>query len=365
MVEILLTIPFVVGTMWLILNILCLPKMTASDESNITISVLVPMRNEEARVEKLIHMLEAVEYTHVEYLLYDDDSTDQTVEKTENLIRGNPNFKLLRGKSLPGEWQGKPHACQQLANEAQGELLLWIDADVTFAPQTLQALANQFDNKKVDALSGFPKFLNSSFLEALLTPLLHFFIHMHLPIKLANSQAMVAASAASGAFIAIRRSVYEAIGGHYAVKNKIVEDIALFREVKRAGYHAALYHIADEVSCTMYGNAKDTWYGFEKNCFKAFNESYLMAWGVISFYLLYYVLPLPLAIYAIFTGDPLLFLPLLCIMFQRLISDRVARQLNYTSLLMPLSAFIYCTLLIVTMWKKKQNIKTDWKGREV
>lgn len=365
MVELLIISPFVVGTLWLMFNILCLPKMTAAGKRTTAISVLVPMRNEEARVEKLIHMLEAVDYPHVEFLLYDDDSIDTTVEKVRTLIKGKPKFKLLRGTILPEGWHGKPYACQQLANAAQGEVLLWIDADVAFAPQTLHALATQFDKEKMDALSGFPKFQNSSFLEALLTPLLHFFIHMHLPIKMANKQKMLAASAASGAFIAIRRSVYEEIGGHFAVKEQVVEDIALFRAVKKAGYHAELLHIADLVRCTMYDNAKQTWKGFEKNCFKAFNESYIIAGAVSVFYLLYYVVPLPLAIYALFTDHALLLIPLLCITIQRLVSDFVARQLTGASLLMPLSALIYCVLLIMTMWKKTQNIKTDWKGREV
>lgn len=86
-----------------------------------------------------------------------------------------------------------------------------------------------FENPKIDALSGFPKFGSSSILEKCITPLLHFSMHFHLPIKWANEQKLIAATAASGAFIAIRKSVYEESSGHPLVQNEVVEDVVWFR----------------------------------------------------------------------------------------------------------------------------------------
>lgn len=365
MVSVVICSPFLFGLLWILYNVSQMNKMAGQSASELSISVLVPMRNESKNVATLIKHLKQTVYSSVEFILYDDDSTDDTVQKVEFLIANDSRFELIKGKTLPNQWKGKPHACYELSLVAKGDLLLWIDSDVLVKPKTLSALAATMQKDKLDALSGFPKFNNASFLEALLTPLLHFFIHMHLPIKLANTQRMIAATAASGAFIAIRRNAYDAIGGHQAVKNEVVEDVALFRAVKKAGFRANLVQIADDVSCSMYGNAKETWLGFEKNCFKAFNESYVMAIGVILFYSCYFVSTIPLAIYAVVTQSWVLLLPLVCVTLQRLISDLKAKQVNIYTLLMPLSALMYCLLLISTMYKKINHKKTLWKGREI
>lgn len=365
MVSVVICSPFLFGLLWILYNVTQLPKMAGQTTLNESVSVLIPMRNETKNVGSLIKNLKETSYSNIEFILYDDDSTDDTAQKAEFLIAHDRRFKLLKGKNLPNDWKGKPHACFELAKVAKGEILLWIDADVVIKPKTISALVATMEKNDLDALSGFPKFKTASFLEALLTPLLHFFIHMHLPIQLANSQKLIAATAASGAFIAIRRNAYEAIGGHQAVKNEVVEDVALFRAIKKAGFRANLVQIADDVSCSMYGNAKETWQGFEKNCFKAFNESYRMASIVIAFYCLYFVATIPLTIYAIFAQSWLLLIPIISVTLQRLISDIKAKQVNIYTLFMPLSAFMYCLLLLTTMVKKMNHKKTLWKGREI
>lgn len=365
MVTYLMLCPFLLGVVWIFWNSRQLPTLQDDELSMKWISVLIPLRNEQAQVKNLLSHLKASNYERVEYLLYDDDSTDQTAEIIKLEIEGDERFQLLRGKDLPKGWKGKPHACQQLANHAKGEIFLWLDADVRISPQTIGEVASSMDKFQLDALSGFPRFIHSNWLEALLTPLLHFFIYMHLPIRFANSQKVNRAVAASGAFIAMRRHAYKAIGGHEAVKNEVIEDVSLMYLMKKAGYRAFLFQITPTVSCSMYSNVAETWNGFEKNCFKAFKESYIVAFCVIVFYVMYYVAPLFVAIYAIWQGEWILTLPLVCITMQRLVSDLHARQLTGYSLLMPLSASLYCALLIVTMAKKSLHKKTLWKGREV
>lgn len=365
MVSVVICSPFLLGLLWILYNVRQMPKMVGQSTNEEWVSVLIPMRNESKNVGNLIKHLKKTTYSKVEFILYDDDSTDDTAQKVEFLITNDRRFKLLKGKTLPGAWRGKPHACYELSLVAKGDVLLWIDADVIIKPKTISSLMTTMKNEGLDALSGFPKFTHVSFLEALLTPLLHFFIHMHLPIKLANSQKMIAATAASGAFIAISRTAYDAIGGHQVVKNEIIEDVALFRVLKKAGFRANLVQIADFVSCSMYGNAKETWQGFEKNCFKAFNESYVMAIAVVVFYSFYFVSTIPLAIFAIITQNWLMLVPIICITLQRLISDLKAKQVNMYTLLMPFSATMYCLLLISTMYKKLTHKKTVWKGREI
>lgn len=349
---------FIWGVVWIFINALTMPKMKGYDTSQ-SISILVPLRNESERVDMLIASLMRLQYPRVEFLLYDDASTDDTLIKLQQLTMRDARFMVIAGDGPPKGWHGKSHACWQLSKRARGELLLFIDADVTLRQHTLLKLSATFQQMNADALSGFARFINDSVLEKLLTPLLHFFVYFHLPIVMANRQKMIAATAASGAFIAMKRSVYEAIGGHEAVKDEVVEDVALFRTVKKHGYRAIICHVAEDVACAMYGNSKATWRGFQKNCFKAFNESYIFAIAVCLFYMAYFVLP----VVGLFAGGWIWAIAYICMTAQRLISDYYAKQLSVYSFFMPISALLYVTLLVYTMIAKKRRQKTYWKGR--
>lgn len=353
-----LLIPFIWGVVWIIGNAVAMPKMKGHDTSQF-ISILVPLRNESKRVEMLVASLMRLQYPRVEFLLYDDASTDDTLLKLQQLTARDDRFKIFSGDGPPKGWHGKSYGCFQLSQRATGDILLFIDADVTLRKKTLQKLSATFKRLNADAVSGFAHFHNDSVLEKLLTPLLHFFIYFHLPIVIANRQKMIAATAASGAFIAIKRSVYEAIGGHSAVKGEVVEDVALFRTVKRHGYRAIICHVAEDVACAMYESSTATWRGFQKNCFKAFNESYVFATGVCLFYMIYFVLP----VLGLLTGSWLFAIPYMCITLQRIVSDYYAKQLSLYSLFMPISALVYVSLLVYTMIAKKRQQTTYWKGR--
>lgn len=357
-----ITIPFLIGLIWLIFNIQFLKKLRVKQYNNSKISVLVPLRNEETHVHELMMSLKNLTYANAEFILYDDDSTDYTAQLIEERLREDARFRMIRGKTLPEGWRGKPHACQVLADEASGDVLLWIDADVTLQKKTLEAVATMF-TQPIDALTGFPRFKASNVLERLLTPLLHFFVYFHLPIALANHQRMVAATAASGAFIAIRKEVYEEIGGHASVKDAVVEDVALFRILKRHDKKAMLYNITDFVSCAMYANRQETWQGFQKNCFRGINHSYPTGIFLVVFYLLYFFSPVGMAIYGLLMTKYVFLVPLACITLMRLISDVLAKKLNIYTLLMPVSAIVYCVLLVTTMIRTARQKNTYWKGR--
>lgn len=73
-----ITIPFLIGLIWLIFNIQFLKKLRVAQHNDSKISVLVPLRNEETHVHKLMMSLKNVTYKNAEFILYDDDSTDRT-----------------------------------------------------------------------------------------------------------------------------------------------------------------------------------------------------------------------------------------------------------------------------------------------
>src|SRR4030042_634333 len=97
------------------------------------VSVLVPARNEEENIEACLQSLQKQDYPNFEVLVLDDNSRDRTAEIVSRIAASSNRIQLLRGSPLPHGWAGKPFACYQLAQEAKGEWLLFVDADTTSA----------------------------------------------------------------------------------------------------------------------------------------------------------------------------------------------------------------------------------------
>ena len=116
-----------------VLNAFFLRSRRPTRPSTLDIAVLLPVRDEVGRAGPC---LDALRDQGVRVVVLDDGSTDGTGE----LVRGYPEFTLLRGKPLPDGWLGKPYACQQLADAVpEAEVLVFVDADVVLAPGAARA----------------------------------------------------------------------------------------------------------------------------------------------------------------------------------------------------------------------------------
>jgi len=85
------------------------------------VSVIVPARNEDARIETTVRRLLAQADVDVEIVVVDDRSTDRTSAIVETIARDDPRVKCVRVDRLPDGWLGKPHACQVGGERASGE----------------------------------------------------------------------------------------------------------------------------------------------------------------------------------------------------------------------------------------------------
>jgi len=106
-----------------------LPKQQANAPQPF-ISVLIPARNEEQNLPKLLSALSRHSYSNIEILVYDDESDDQTANIIKTFSQKDNRIKYFGGLPLPEGWIGKPHACYQLASHARGDYFLFIDADI-------------------------------------------------------------------------------------------------------------------------------------------------------------------------------------------------------------------------------------------
>jgi chlorobactene glucosyltransferase len=231
------------------------------------ISVLVPARDEEENIRTCLESLQKQDYPNYEILVLDDNSSDNTAAIVQEVAVKDSHIQLYFGEPLPEDWAGKPYACQQLAQKAKGDWLLFVDADTIHEPHMLRstlALAKELDTS---LLSGFPRQLATSFPQKVIMPVFYFILIGWIPMWLLHKSPKPKPSMAIGQFFFFNKDEYWRIGGHAAVKSKIVEDVWMGIEVgKHGGRHVAV-DLSPIMSCHMYRDVGAIWHGLGKSIY--------------------------------------------------------------------------------------------------
>ncbi|WP_147804854.1 glycosyltransferase [Alkalicoccus halolimnae] len=347
-----------------IINGSLMPLLRDKRQSSFTpsVSILIPMRNEEANVKPLLDSLGHITYRELEILILDDGSTDQTAEKLVEASSKDQRIHLLEGEDLPKGWVGKVHACYQLSKQAKGDFLLFLDADVRVHPNIIDRSLHAF-TEKTGLVTGFPQIPLKSLLGHLLVPMQHFLVFFHLPVLLANHTLWDKSTAAHGAYMMFRKKAYDEINGHYSVKASLVEDIHIAKIMKRTGWNVRLVNNTNTVQCFMYETNKEVWEGFSKNFFPGLGRSITIMTAIIIFYSLLFLLPVPIAFLGIYTGELLYFLPLLLTLSIKLAVDLFTRQKPWLFILFPLSIVMMFTILAYSAFLGFSKRGFTWKGR--
>ncbi len=256
------------------------------------ISVLVPARNEECNIGACIRSLADQRYPNYEILALDDASTDRTRAILLELAARYPRVRLVEARPLPDGWLGKHWACQQLADQAAGELLLFVDADTVCHPDTLAGLAAAQAALRGDLLAVIPGEQVISPAEKLVVPFFLWGVLSFIPVGIGYHLPWRFLSFAVGQAMLFRREAYARVGGHAAVRDDVVDDLALARRIKAARLRWRLVDGSAHVQCRMYHNWDEVQAGFSKDAFAAFGYNvtvFLAAWAGMY---LTFVLPL-------------------------------------------------------------------------
>ncbi|NTU53821.1 MAG: glycosyltransferase [Chlorobiaceae bacterium] len=371
---------FILGSLLVFLGIVIknladLPELPPAgaevDACQPTLSILVPARNEELNIPDCVSSLLGQRYPDFEVIVLDDHSTDGTLRELRRLASSplGDRLRIIEGQPLPAGWHGKAWACQQLAESALGELLLFTDADTKHRPDGLYRAVEAMRRSRADMLSLTPAQELVTFWEKLIVPLVYHILFSYLPLAMVWKSRFPAFCYAIGQFILFRREAYLRIGGHQSVCNNLVEDVWLCKEVKRAGGKVVVFDGTDAVSCRMYRGAEEVWKGFSKNLYAGLGNRFPGLMALLTLVVLLYLAPYGFMVSAIVQNDrsiDLFWLPALQIILALFIRMLIAVKFRQSSGMVLLHSLSQVILLLIAFNSFRLTAfgkGPEWKGR--
>jgi glycosyltransferase involved in cell wall biosynthesis len=240
------------------------------------VSVVIPARNEEANLERCLRSLVVQAGVSFEILVVDDASTDRTRDIAESFTRvrqcpfvGLNQFLvdvrvLDAPQPLPPGWTGKTNALVAAESAAQGEWLLFTDADTEHLEGSLAGAVAEAAHYQADLLSYSPEQLLTGVRQQLIMPLVFGELAMRYSPRRVSDPALPDA-AASGQYLLARAAAHQQVGGFTSVATELLEDVALARLYKQKGYRIRFRLGRGLVRTRMYSSWEDLRDGWTKN----------------------------------------------------------------------------------------------------
>jgi len=327
-----------------------------------TVAVLLPLRDEAHRVEPCLRSLLAQRGVAFELIVFDDGSTDGTADVVRAVA---PAARLISGAGPPPGWLGKPHACHRLAGATTADVLVFVDADVVLAPEAVAACATLVDG--FDLVSPYPRIVAEGLGPRLVQPLLQWSWLTFLPLRVMERSPRPALAAAGGQLLVVRRTGYERAGGHAAVRDQVLDDVALARAVKRTGGRIALADGSRLATCRMYRSWRELVDGYTKSLWAAFGSP-LGAGCIVGLLLALYVVPVLAAALGWLAGGSVAVAGLagyLLAAAGRVVAARATGGRTWPDALgHPVSVVLF-GWLVVRSYRRRRRGGLRWKGRRV
>jgi glycosyltransferase involved in cell wall biosynthesis len=244
-------------------------RKPATPIGNPRVSIIVPARNEEENVAAALSTMLKIDYDNYEVIAVNDRSTDRTGDVMDR-VAATPEavgrLKIIHVSELPHGWLGKVHAMWSAANQANGDWLLFTDADVLFRPDVLTRAQAYAEAERADHLVLFPRMIMEGPGERIMVAFFQtLFVFGHRPWKVADPKSKDHIGV--GAFNLIRRRVYDAVGTYEALRFEVLDDMKLGKIVKNAGYAQRNVYGADLISLRWVKGAMGMVNNLTKNFF--------------------------------------------------------------------------------------------------
>lgn len=326
------------------------------------VTVIVPARNEEGDLGACLDGLLAQTYPSLETLVVDGGSTDATRAVAQS--RG-PSVTLLDEPPLPENWVGKNWACWTGAQRARGEFLLFVDADIRPAPGVVWAAVEWAESDRADLVTFASHVEMVGAWEKIVLP---FYIQMVLTyfrtprVNRADSKAAMA----NGQFLLVRRSAYDEVGGHRAIYDRVLEDVALAQRFRSAHKVLRVAWTPELVTTRMYRTPSEMYEGLLKTV-SGVRFSAARQVGFAVALVAFYWLPLALLPIGILTGSlwvAVLGAGLWVALFGKHVGfNRAAKASAAYGLLFPVAVGYYLVLVFAALGRGLRGRPVQWKGR--
>jgi hypothetical protein len=221
------------------------------DES---VCVIVPAHNESAVICALVRSLRAIEHPRLRVLLALDRCTDDTEAIARRESAGDERFRIVPVTQCPPDWAGKVNAIWTAVNQPEArsaDALLFVDADTSLDPRCLKATLSLMRRRGLDLLSLLSTLTVGAWFERVVQPAAALELIYQFPLVRANKPD-TPRPFANGQYMLFRANAYRDVGGHAAVKDELLEDLALARLVRDRGLRAGVFLADGLLTCRMY-----------------------------------------------------------------------------------------------------------------
>lgn len=244
------------------------------------VTAIIPAKDEEESLPDCLASVLAQEYPSLEILVVNDRSTDRTAEIASEFAAIDSRVRVITIDTLPPGWTGKTHALQVAADQARGEWFWFLDADTRHVPHNLSIVLEYARAQDAGMVSLLPEMRCESFWENVVQPLAGIVLMQSFPLLLVNNDRSKLAFA-NGQYILIKRPVYEAAGGHHAVRQWFVEDIGMAQRVKAAGVPIRVAVAQGIGSTRMYSSLDQLIRGWSRILYDALGRSSWRLFGKV------------------------------------------------------------------------------------
>jgi chlorobactene glucosyltransferase len=328
-----------------------------------SVSVLIPARDEERHIGQAVRAALA-DARVAEVLVADDGSVDATPQILRELVALDSRVRVFRPGQLPAGWIGKPHACEALGREAVGDVLLFIDADVTLEEGGISRLLEAMRRARADVLTAVPAQELGSAAERLMLPLLYLTYTAWLPNVLVGKVQNPRVLAANGQVLAMRREAWRSVGGFASVRAEIVDDMAICRRAKEKGLTVVFADGRRVARCRMYEDFDGIIAGFSKNLYEGLGSGPAVL-AAMALYLAAFVLPYAMGLLAVLGASSLG--PAALVGVGLNVAMRSALALRWRHPLWSVLAHPVAVLLLIGVafnsWRWHRAGRVGWRGR--
>ncbi|MFD1334108.1 glycosyltransferase [Oceanobacillus iheyensis] len=244
------------------------------------LSVIIPARNEGGQIGRLLDSINIQTYKKLEVLVVDDGSTDNTAEIVRSF-----GYRVIKNELNKG-WVGKSSACWKGANQANGEYLLFLDADTElYKPDSLETIVNHFGEKGSSGiLSIEPYHIVKKWYESfsvVFNIIVVTGMNVFTPIK-----SKLKPAGAFGPTIICSKEDYFNSGGHFKYRDSVMDNFGLAKAIEEKGLPIHCYLGKQTIHFRMYPNGiKQLVEGWTKSFATASESTHPLVMTLISMWI--------------------------------------------------------------------------------